>query len=571
MKLSKYIALVLTFALLGLTRSAAAQPSSSDTVGGLLRQDIDQIKIDEFEQRIKREREKREQQQDEQPETVEVAGPTVMIQEIQLDGVNIIPIHRLQPILDKYQGQELAMSQIQTLAREITAVYREDGYVTSRAYIPPQDMNNGVLKISVLEGRLGDIEIQGNKHFKTSLLEKKLDMRGDNQYFDYSQLQRSLAYINEHPDRSARAILLPGDQPKTTDIVIEVEDQTPFHFGIEFDNHVSRYIHRDRFGAFLEHNNLTGHDDRLEIKGYLTDGTLFKSGQLRYTFPVSQSFEAGFYALYSKSELGREFKILDANGKAQLYGIFASKDITKDDTLEVRLNVGFDYKDIENYLLGSTNSHDELRVLKGGFDFDFVDRFGRSILTTEINVGLPDFLGGSEDVDSMASRAGAGGEFQKGVFNFFRLQPMPFNTHILWKNSGQISGDTLVASEQFQIGGAKSVRGYEPAAYSGDKGFYSAIEWSVPIWGLSKELTVPFRSERLYDAIRLVAFYDIGFIDNKTPAVGEEANEMLHGYGFGFRFNLLDDLALRVEVGIPINAKTGDDGHQTWVEFKLRY
>ncbi len=550
---------------------ALAQPAPADTAGGLLRQDVDQFRIEEFERRIKAEREKRQQQEEEVIE-VKGTGPSVMISQIDIEGVNIIPMKDLHPILMEYQNRELTMADIQGLARKITQVYRERGFVTSRAYIPPQNMDNGRLVINVLEGRLGDVEIQGNKHFKTSLLKKKLDMQGQNQYFDYSQLQRSLAYINEHPDRTARAVLLPGDQPKTTDVVIEVQDQLPIHAGFEFDNHVSRFIHRDRFGVFVEHNNLTGNDDRLEIKGYLTDGKLLKSGQLRYLYPFSPTFEAGFYALYSESELGREFKSVQAEGEAQLYGIFATKELVKNDTIEVRLNAGFDYKDIENFLLGSVNSHDELRVLKAGMDFDFVDRFGRSILTSEIHAGIPDFLGGSEAKDAMASRMGAGGKFQKGVFNFFRLQPMPYNTHILWKNSGQFTNHTLVASEQFQIGGAKSVRGYAPAEFSGDRGFYSSVEWSFPLWGLSKNVKVPFRQERLYDAVRMVAFYDIGFIDNRNPAAGEQSNETLQAYGFGVRLNLLDDLALRIEVGFPIDGKSADgDHHHTWFELKYRY
>lgn len=553
-------------------KAQAQQVTPSDTVGGILRQDIDQRELEAFEQRIRDERLKRREQEKKQAEVAESEGPSVLIERIDVEGLSILSMDQIRPILEDHQGQELNMAQINRLAGQITAIYREEGYVTSRAIIPPQDMQDGVLTIQVVEGELGDIEIRGNKHFKTPLLQRKLDISGEQRYFDYSKLQRSMAYINEHPDREARAILVPGKEPRTTDIIIDVEDQSPIHVGFEYDNHVSRFIKSDRFGLFLEHNNVTGNDDRLEIKGYLTDGRLFKSGQFRYSYPVNPGLKIGIYGLHSETELGREFKILEAEGEARLYGVFAIKDLVKNEDIEVRLNTGFDYKDIKNYLAGNVSSHDELRVLKAGVDIDVVDRFGRSILTTELHAGIPDILGGSSSKDTLASRTGAGGRFEKASINLFRLQPMPFDTYVLWKNSGQFTNRTLPASEQFQIGGAKSVRGYAPAEHSGDSGYYGALEWSFPVWGLSRDLTVPFRAERMYDALRLVTFYDLGLIHNNNPGAGEESEELLQGYGFGARFNLLDDTALRVEVGFPINGESSDgNDHQTWVELKVRF
>lgn len=194
---------------------------------------------------------------------------------------------------------------------------------------------------------------------------------------------------------------------------------------------------------------------------------------------------------------------------------------------------------------------------------------GRTILTAELDTGIPDFLGAMSAKDPDASRIGAGGKFTKGVFNFFRLQPAAFSTHLLFKNSFQVSNNTLTAAEQFQIGGATSVRGYPPGEYSGDEGFYSAVEWSLPPYGLDRDLKVPFREEKLYDAFRFVFFWDIGMVHLNNAQPGESENETLRSAGFGGRLTVSEALECRVEVGYPLGGKSPSDGDtaHTWVEF----
>jgi len=460
---------------------------------------------------------------------------------------------------------------MQKIADLITDEYRAKGYATSRAYIPPQTVKDGLLIVRVVEGKLGNIQFRGNEYFKTSLLERKMDLepRG---YFDYSALQQSMVYINEHPDRTARAVLVPGTEPGTTDIIVDVEDIYPFHVSLEYDNWGSRYIERQRYATVLEHNNLFGWDDKLYVKYMASDAFRMELTQGRYTVPITSSFDIGGYALYSRTSLRKEFIDLEAGGKANIYGIFATKTLISEQERDLRLNMGFDYKKIKNELASVQSSRDELRVFKFGFDWDNIDRWGRTIFTAEGDFGVENFLNGMAKKDPNCSRTGAGARFQKGVLNLFRLQPMPWETSLLLKNQFQYTNHNLVASEQFQIGGPTSVRAYPPAEHSGDKGFYSALELSFPLYPLSKYVKVPFRDEKLYDVLRLVCFYDIGFVNNKTLGAGEQENHTLKGWGFGARMNLSDDMALRVEIAYPTGPTPSDSDHaHSWVEFKWKF
>ncbi|MDD5595645.1 MAG: POTRA domain-containing protein, partial [Candidatus Omnitrophica bacterium] len=62
------------------------------------------------------------------------------------------------------------------IADKITEIYRKKGRTTSRAYLPPQTIKDGILTIKVIEGKVGKIDIRGNRYFRTSLLEKKLNL-----------------------------------------------------------------------------------------------------------------------------------------------------------------------------------------------------------------------------------------------------------------------------------------------------------------------------------------------------------------------------------------------------------
>ncbi|MBF0331388.1 MAG: ShlB/FhaC/HecB family hemolysin secretion/activation protein [Candidatus Omnitrophica bacterium] len=546
-----------------------AQPSASQTAGGVSLQEETIEKTRSLRSLIES---RASAQKKSEPEAIVVAdsGPKVLIKKITVEGAEAVAYADVQKIVAQYEGTEISLKQAQKVADRITDLYRQKGLMTSRAYVPPQSLKEGNLLIKVIEGRVGSIEVRGNRFFSTSLLKDRLSMPPGG-YFDYSALQRSLVYINEHPDRNVKASILPGKTPGTTDVIVDVKDQLPIHAGFEFDNFASRYIDKERYSTILEHNNLTGHDDKLYYKFQTTEGGYMHMQQGRYVYPVLTSLDLGGYFIDSKLKLGREFEDLESRGKARIYGVFMNKALLQKTDLDIRYTLGFDYKNIVNFLSGNKTSRDNLRILKNGVDVDYSDNYGRNILGLEYDAGFPDIMGGMDAKDAMASRAGSGARFQKEMLTYYRLHPTPFSTSLLWKNSVQFSNHTLPASEQFQAGGAASVRGYAPAEAAGDSGYYTALELSFPLYGLSKDVKVPFRKEKLWDAFRFVTFWDFATTKVKNTTPGEKDTTTLKGYGVGARFNVLN-LTARVELGYPIG-KTSADGNRPhpWVEFTYKF
>lgn len=543
----------------------------SQTIGASAQREKALQEQKDIEEQIQKKKKKPEIKEETPKETPAPAdAKRVQIKKIVIDGATLVSEKELRSAVSEYEGKDLALSEMQKVADKITEIYRKKGYTTSRAYLPPQTIKDGILTIKIIEGKVGKIDIKGNRYFRTSQLEKKIKLKPKD-YFKYDSLQNSLTYINENPDRKAKAILVPGVEPGTTDIVIEVKDNLPIHIGFDYDNFGSRYMEKNRWAFVYENNNLLGFDDRLYLKYQMSQKSLYSLKNFRYVYPINEKTEIGGYYTHSRLVLGKEFRTLSAVGKANIAGIFVNRALYSNRILDLRYNFGFDYKDIKNYLLNSRSSVDEMRVFKNGLDIDVTDKFGRTIIIPELDVGVADMWGGLRPKDPLASRVGAGGRFVKGVFNFYRLQPLPFSSALLFKNSAQLSHYNLAAAEQFQIGGAQSVRGYGPGEFAGDRGIYSSVEWSFPMYGLPKGIRIPLTQNKLYDSLRLVCFYDWANSRLNNPQAGEEKSDTLRGWGYGVRFNV-KDLSLKFEMGYPLG-KLPSDGNlaHPWVEFSWRF
>jgi hemolysin activation/secretion protein len=505
---------------------------------------------------------------EEKPEEIVPPIPEekVLIKKVVVIGVTFFKEEEIRKIISPFENKELTLREMQKVADLITDLYRQHGYITSRAYLPPQKIEEGVLEIRVLEGTMGDLEIKGNRYFKTSLFEKRITLE-KGEPFNYNELRKNLIKINERPDRTARAVLTPGKEPGQTDLKLEVKDKFPVHLGFDYDNFGSRYVDRDRYALNLNHNNLSGNDDILSLKLQKAEAEAYTFRSLRYLLPLDNELELGFYASRSRLKLGREFKDLDARGKSTLYSLFLNKSLIDEENLDLRFNIGFDYKRIRNYQLGRESSRDEMRVVKVGLDFDKSDNYGRTIITNELDFGIPEIMGGLKSKDARASRSGSGGKFIKNTVNLLRLQRMFWHSTLLWRNQLQLSPYILTAAEQFQIGGIGNMRGYPPAEKVGDRGFATSLEWSFPPYLIPKDLKFPFSKGLLYDAFRLVTFYDWAYTRLRRPQAGEEKDETLRSAGFGFRLNLPENFNARVDFGYPIGKTPSDGKHlHTWVQ-----
>lgn len=496
--------------------------------------------------------EKKEEKPKEVPKEV-LDGKKILIRQIKLQGAAIIDEQTLKTILSKYENKEFTLSEINQIAEDITAKYREQGYILAYAYIPQQEIKDGILVIRVMEGKTGEITVRGNKSYSSEFIQKHLEKIKKDPSPKEETLERALLILNENPDLNVRAQLKAGKQFGTTDITAEIKDSLPISGSLSYDNFGSNTTSKHRLNAAFNIGNLITSGDYLMLRGLTgldrIDLNKLSYGRAEYLFPIDYNgTKLGVYYANSIYEAGEQYTILNIRGKANVIGIYLTHPIIKKraQTLDVRF--GFDYKDVYDYMLDSLRSEDNIRVFNLGITYDWTDRVqGRNIINLVYYQGVRDLFGGNGSNDPYASRLNADGAFSKYTLDATRVQKLPGYNHLILKASGQISGDELFVAEQFYIGGAGSVRGFRPSSQSGDSGYLLSAELHLsPIYPETKIF-----NQKLGDTIKLVLFADHGGVYKNNVQPGENKDDYLTALGAGLRLYYSRNFSFRLDWAVP--------------------
>jgi len=501
-----------------------------------------------------------------------VEQPKVLINKFIINGAHVLGPKDFAEVLNRYRGRELSMLDLEKIAGKITKLYRSKRYISSLAYVPPQEITDNTAQFTVIEGRIGQIVIEGGKHYKKRNIERKFLLE-TGQILNYAKLDKNLRRINEQPDRTVEAIMEPGNEKGTSDITLKTEDERPWHITLDYSNDGTLYTTKNRYTVGLTNNNLLGHDDIVSGKFQMGDRSDIYSAGGSYTFPITKyDTRLGAYGAYSHSNIGGPFEVLTPGGKAIAYGGFIMHPLFDEDmqnpiafTFAMDLIAGFDSISVWNKILGQESSHDELRVIKGGFSIDEKDSAGRTIISENMRVGVEDFLGSMDKYDISSSRLDASSQFIKNTGSLTRVSRLPANSYLVGDIQYQITSDPLVASEQFILGGQGTVRGYPENEYFADYGLTASVELRTPAFVFPRGLNVPWDKERtaLSDAIQFVCFADMGKGYLKKARVGEKKEEFLAGLGVGLRFDLYKDLKGKIDWGFPIKEEPSDGSSST--------
>jgi hemolysin activation/secretion protein len=496
-------------------------------------------------------------QRDQSDQSQPAPEKPIQINEIHVEGNTVLSDTQIKSIVSEHQGRMLTLSQMQTVAQQLTKTYRDKGYITTRAYIPPQRIEDGSLKIQVSEGNLGEVTLEEGDYFKDRAIFPRLDMER-NDRFNLDDLKNSLRRINENPDVIARVKLTAGKEAGETDVNIILEDKRPIHLGVTYDNLGRRLIGNQRYGLIATHNNLLGFGDR-------TSNSLIWS---RESFGLSHNYEVpvgkkgtklGFNYSFSTLELGKEFKTLDIKGEAMLYSPYISQELFNSDRLRISADAAFDFQNLETTMRGDLFTRDRVRALRTGINLDEFDRWGRTFLRNEFAFGFNVF-GATTGESALASRAGAGSKFFRYIGSLTRVQKLPLSTFGIFRATTQLSPDRLVSSQQMQVGGAFTVRGYEEGKLIGDSGLVISAELRAPCFIFPKTWKLPGTNYGLRDNIQVVGFTDFGasFVNKPTPGIKQD--DYLMGAGTGLRVKLTRLLTGRVDFAFPILQQQNTEG-----------
>jgi len=481
------------------------------------------------------------------------------IKSIQITGNETITSDELNGLVQDEVGKEAGLADLRRIADKIKKHYRDRGFIAAYAYVPPQTIDGGNVEIAVVEGVLEKVEIINNKWFSEKTLRRFIRLV-PGQILYLRELQNSLIFLNKHKDIKVKSYLKPGDEPKTTKLELDVKERFPIHLSADVNNLGTDNTGRTRVGVGVSFSNLTGNMDDLSSRFQIGTGAVAVGAD--YSIPVhSSGTRLGLGYSYSHIHLGGDFKRLAITGDAHTYSGYVLQPLIRRDWIDLTLNTGMDFKEIENDILGTPVGKDALRIWNIGISPEFTDRWGKTFFPNSVHMGFSSFLGASDKVSNGATRVGTGGQFFAYRASLLRFQRLPLGMTYAFRGQLQLTNDRLAPSEQIRLGGAFSVRGYAEGEYLADYGAFMTNEIYVPTYFFPKDWKLPYSKQPLREQIQGVAFFDFGGGALRGALTGEKHNRTLAGAGIGVRARLFDKVFARLQWATPTgaDARNGDE------------
>ncbi len=479
---------------------------------------------------------------------------TIKVGSVKITGNSAFSTEELQSLISDNYGKKLTFSQIKGMASTIENHYHDRGYRIAKVIVPKQNMKSGgALQLQVLEGRLGDVNVTGNKRYSEKRIKDTFyAYNQEGKALTMSEIERPLVMLNSRSGISVSSTLSPGADTGLTNVGIEVKEEPRVKGTIEFNNFGSDDSGKYRFIPYIALPNMTGAGDELGFFGIVSPDSIDSwYWQSSYARPIN-NHGTSLNAYYGKgnNQIGNEYAILDIKGENSSGGMGISHRIVYSAKTSLEFQSWFEWQDMEQTMLGYRTSNDNVRKLRIGVNFDHTDSEGRSYVSFNIHQGLGELMGGMDNNDYYSSRsyAKADNGFTKAVLSIMRLQNFNQRLYGIFSLTAQYSVDPLVSGEQMYIGGASTVRGQPQSFYSGDSGilFNAELRYSV-----------------LPDAARLqlATFFDCAQTQIKHPIIGQEQWSRLAGAGVGIRSNIYEGLDLRLDLAAPVGPREGNRGY----------
>ncbi len=480
-----------------------------------------------------------------------ITSPQFRLNDIVFEGNTVYKSNKLKSFAVSILGEEVRLENILAYTNFLTQFYQENGYLTSYAYIPEQEIGeDGIVKICIVESKVKSKKIVGNHWGRTAYYENfALSGRNLNEgsVFNVRQMQGALKTLNRESWVQSGVFI--EQEPGDNDVVIglDVAERFPVKFDLNVDDFGYKSSGQHRTGLILGMDNLTGFGD----KAY--GGTILSKGMAGalagYQIPINKYGTKLAYN-YSKSVIQPNgmLRVLGLRGEARTHSIGLIHPLVNNLTTEVNALFSFDFMSSRTDLkaIDLTLSDYNLRIARTGLNFTHDDRSGRWLGSMGADFGI-DGLGATRN-----RKVGPQSTFYKFTSGLTRVQLLPKDMMAIARINGQYSPQALYTTEQMYLGGAYSMRGYDPSTLLGDYGVNGSFELRAPIPFLKRIL--PEKMKFIDEKLRIAPFYDWGYVKENKNVYNYPKN-FIHSAGVTLYIYLCDAFTAQIGVGFPIGSK----------------
>lgn len=450
---------------------------------------------------------------------------------------------------------ELSFAQLLQARSAITQLYICQGYITSGAIVPEQNLppGGGVVKIQLVEGTLEGIKVTGTRRLNRSYIRSRL-ARADKKPLNRDRLLEALQILQLNPRiDNLSSELSAGSRFGTNLLEVNVNEANTFHGQINLDNSRSPSVGSFQRSVQLSEHNLTGNGDVISLSYANTDGS--DEINFNYILPLSArdttlSFNYGFT---SNNVIEEPFNELDILSESHRYQLSLRHPFIKTPTKEFALGLALSHEQAQTFLgiedIGGfplspgADDNGRTRISTLRFFQEWTQRGDRSVLAlrSQFSLGLNIF-------DATINDVAPDSEFfaWRGQAQWVRsLAP---NMLLVLRGDVQLADRRLVSLEQFGVGGLASVRGYRQDQLLTDNGAFGSVELRVPV----------LRIREAQALLQIVPFFDVGTGWNNFEGADPDPSTLV-SVGLGLRFQMSDRLNARFDWGIPLVSADSSD------------
>lgn len=439
------------------------------------------------------------------------------------------------------EGQLLTAEDINNYLALINAQYAKKNIYTARAML--ESLEGGVLKIELMEARIGKVYVEGNKFNRKWFLRKQISSKPSD-ILNLQLLENDLMNFNKDAiSIKLSAKLQPGENYGTTDVILKAEETFPYHFSASWDSFGRETTGLLRGGLMISADSLFGFQDRLT--GAINMARSSFTPFVDYNVPINRKgTRFGGSYMYGKSKVSSgNYKDFDLNANTHVFSTYLSHPLIDNQKAQLKINTSANIKlstaDISGYKYTNYKDYNLAVGLGGRYNFS------RSVLFVSVysTNGII-----HDDIRSFSQY------FTKINADGYYVHYLPKGIIATVKTGGQYSPYEVSFIEQFQIGGISSVRGYAESLLLAGNSYFVSMEMLFPIPFLPEEIRVPFNKNestfRLKDSIKLALFMDNGAVIPNHGKTG--TTNFLSSIGAGIRVAVSKFLTARVYVGVPL-------------------
>ncbi len=502
------------------------------------------------------------------PATAPAPAPRFDINAFVIEGNTLFQLYELHAVVEPYTGKQKDFGDIQRALEALQAFYIARGYNAVRVLVPEQDIRAGRVRLQVIEARIRQVKVQGNRYFDNENVRSSLPALQESRAPNTREIGANVTLANENPIRQLRVVLESTPEVGQIDAVVRVTDDDPWRTTAFFENTGNGTTGHNRVGVGFLNANFAGADHVLNLQA-ITSPTQYDDVLILgagYRIPLYRNNALlDFYGGYSDVNSGTLQDLFSVAGSGTILGGRYTQVLPRLGSYEQKVAVGLEWKAFENdvVLIGGSGTlvPDVTTVpflltytgrdLEPGRDLSFFMAFA-------INNPYGDGDASARAID--AARAGAPAGFRVVRVGFSYTRALREDNLFRVVLDGQYTRDPLIPGEQFGLGGVNNVRGFYERSTAHDVGHRVSFEMYGPEIGY--QIAPDWKA-------RILGFIDLG--RGKDQAPERLAESGLASVGIGGRATKGKHLSLRFDTALVKNGTANREEGELRTHFAVVY